>query len=70
MMILPALALPSHLAGAAFLSMFLVGTVFAMGSYTMFIGSCSQVLKERVPKVTEKLTCASSLVAIGSELPF
>ncbi|XP_073041343.1 chloroplast protein FOR GROWTH AND FERTILITY 2-like [Primulina eburnea] len=65
LMILPALALPSRLAGAAFLFMFLVGTVFAMGSYTMFIGSCSQVLKEKVPRVTEKLTWASSLVAIG-----
>ncbi|XP_073310346.1 chloroplast protein FOR GROWTH AND FERTILITY 2-like [Primulina huaijiensis] len=65
MMILPALALPSRLAGAAFLFMFLVGTVFAMGSYTMFIGSCSQALKERIPRVTEKLTWASSLVAIG-----
>lgn len=65
MMILPALALPSRLAGAGFLFMFLVGTVFAMGSYTMFIGSCSQALKERIPRVTEKLTWASSLIAIG-----
>ncbi|XP_047971115.1 uncharacterized protein LOC125214225 [Salvia hispanica] len=65
MMILPALALPSRLAGAAFLSMFLVGTVIAMGSYTVFIGSCSEALKERVPRITEKLTWASSLIAIA-----
>ncbi|OVA19828.1 WD40 repeat [Macleaya cordata] len=65
MMVLPALALPSRLAGAAFLGMFLVGTVFAMGSYTVFIGSCSQALKERVPRMTERLTWASSLVAIA-----
>ncbi|KAE9620326.1 hypothetical protein Lalb_Chr01g0001931 [Lupinus albus] len=65
MMVLPALALPSRLAGAAFLIMFLFGTVFAMGSYTVFIGSCSQALKERVPRITEKLTWASSLVAIA-----
>ncbi|XP_057769244.1 chloroplast protein FOR GROWTH AND FERTILITY 2-like [Salvia miltiorrhiza] len=65
MMILPALALPSRLAGAAFLVMFLVGTVIAMGSYTVFIGSCSEALKDRVPRVTEKLTWASSLVAIA-----
>ncbi|KAL6497917.1 Chloroplast protein FOR GROWTH AND FERTILITY 2 [Orobanche hederae] len=64
MIILPALALPSRLAGAAFLVMFLVGTVIAMGSYTVFIGSCSQALKERVPRITEKLTWASSLIAI------
>ncbi|KAA8535983.1 hypothetical protein F0562_028461 [Nyssa sinensis] len=65
MMVLPALALPSHLAGAAFLGMFLLGTVVAMGSYTVFIGSCSQALKERIPRITEKLTWASSLVAIA-----
>ncbi|KAE9616469.1 hypothetical protein Lal_00034757 [Lupinus albus] len=65
MMVLPALALPSRLAGAAFLIMFLLGTVFAMGSYTVFIGSCSQALKDRVPRITEKLTWASSLVAIA-----
>ncbi|XP_027355656.1 uncharacterized protein LOC113865365 [Abrus precatorius] len=65
MMVLPALALPSRLAGAAFLIMFLIGTVIAMGSYTVFIGSCSQALKDRVPRITEKLTWASSLIAIG-----
>ncbi|CAN0878859.1 Chloroplast protein FOR GROWTH AND FERTILITY 2 [Linum grandiflorum] len=65
MMVLPALALPSRVAGAAFLVMFLIGTVVAMGSYTVFIGSCSQALKERVPRITEKLTWASSLVAIA-----
>ncbi|ONK55871.1 uncharacterized protein A4U43_C10F1820 [Asparagus officinalis] len=65
MMVLPALALPSRLAGAAFLGMFLVGTVLAMGSYTVFIGSCSQALKERVPRITEKLTWAASILAIS-----
>lgn len=64
MMILPALALPSRLSGAAFLCMFLFGTVFAMGSYTVFIGSCSEALKTRVPRITEKLTWVSSLIAI------
>jgi len=65
MMVLPALALPSRLAGAAFLGMFLVGTVIAMGSYTVFIGSCSEALKDRVPRITEKLTWAASIVAIA-----
>ncbi|XP_059647469.1 chloroplast protein FOR GROWTH AND FERTILITY 2-like [Cornus florida] len=65
LIILPALALPSRLAGAAFLGMFLIGTVTAMGGYTVFIGSCSQALKERVPRITEKLTWASSLIAIA-----
>ncbi|XP_043713073.1 uncharacterized protein LOC122661662 [Telopea speciosissima] len=65
LMVLPALALPSRVAGAAFLGMFLLGTVLAMGSYTMFLCSCSQALKQRVPRITEKLTWASSLVAIA-----
>ncbi|KAL6901820.1 hypothetical protein ACP4OV_004696 [Aristida adscensionis] len=64
LMVLPALALPSRLAGAAFLGMFLVGTVFSMGSYTAFVGSCSEALKEKVPRITEKLTWAASLVAV------
>ncbi|RWW34918.1 hypothetical protein GW17_00000295 [Ensete ventricosum] len=68
MMVLPALALPSRLAGAAFLCMFLVGTVFAMASYTVFIGSFTQALKERVPRITEKLTWAASFVAISMGL--
>ncbi|XP_076927635.1 chloroplast protein FOR GROWTH AND FERTILITY 2-like [Bidens hawaiensis] len=65
MMVLPALALPSRVAGAAFLGMFLVGTVIAMGSYTVFIGSCSQALKDRIPRITETLTWISSMVAIA-----
>lgn len=65
MMVLPALALPSRLSGAAFLIMFLFGTVVAMGSYTVFIGSCSEALKDRIPRITEKLTWASSLIAIA-----
>ncbi|KAK3150520.1 hypothetical protein QOZ80_3AG0234210 [Eleusine coracana subsp. coracana] len=68
LIVLPALALPSRLAGAAFLGMFLVGTVFSMGSYTAFVGSCSEALKEKVPRITEKLTWAASLVAIGMGL--
>ncbi|XP_045831653.1 uncharacterized protein LOC123923049 [Trifolium pratense] len=44
---------------------FLFGTVVAMGSYTVFIGSCSQALKDRIPRKTEKLTWASSLVTIA-----
>ncbi|KAL8543007.1 hypothetical protein ACS0TY_003764 [Phlomoides rotata] len=63
--ILPALALPSRVAGAAFLMMFSVGTVIAMASYTVFIGSCSRALKDRVPRITEKLTWVSSFVAIA-----
>ncbi|KQK19814.1 uncharacterized protein LOC100839056 [Brachypodium distachyon] len=68
MIILPALALPSRLAGAAFLGMFLVGTVLSMASYTVLIGTCTEALRERVPRITEKLTWAASLVAISMGL--
>jgi sulfite exporter TauE/SafE len=68
MMILPALALPSRLSGAAFLGMFLVGTVVSMGSYTVFIGSCTEALKDRIPRITEKLTWGASLLAISMGL--
>jgi sulfite exporter TauE/SafE len=63
-MILPALALPSRLAGAAFLGMFLLGTVLAMSGYTVFLGSCSQALQKRIPRITEHLSWISSSVAI------
>ena len=36
--IIPALALPTKLAAAAYMGMFVAGTVAAMGSYTAFIG--------------------------------
>ncbi|GLJ17638.1 hypothetical protein SUGI_0307170 [Cryptomeria japonica] len=65
LMVLPALALPSRLAGGAFLLMFLVGTVMAMGGYTAFIGSCSDALKTKIPRITEGLSWGSSLIAIA-----
>lgn len=65
LMVLPALSLPSRAAGAAFLGMFLLGTVLAMGSYTAFVSSLSKALQKRVPKITHQLTVGSSLVAIG-----
>lgn len=65
LMILPALALPSRMSGAAFLSMFLLGTVVAMGSYTAFIGTCSEALRKRIPWITRRLTEASSMIAVG-----
>lgn len=65
LMVLPALALPSRVAGAAFLFMFLLGTIMAMGGYTAFIGSCSDALKNRIPRITEGLSWGSSLIAIA-----
>jgi sulfite exporter TauE/SafE len=60
-MVLPALSLPSQAVGKAFLGMFLVGTVLAMGSYTAFVSSLSKALQKRVPKITHRLTVGSSL---------
>ncbi len=41
--VLPALALPTKLAAVAYMAMFVLGTVTAMGSYTAFIGAaCSE----------------------------
>ncbi|XP_002990873.2 uncharacterized protein LOC9659115 [Selaginella moellendorffii] len=65
LVILPALALPSRLAGVAFLFMFLLGTVVAMASYTAFVGSCSEALQKRVPWITQRLSLGSSLIAIA-----
>ncbi|KAK9807095.1 hypothetical protein WJX73_004376 [Symbiochloris irregularis] len=42
--IIPALALPTPLAAVAYMFMFVVGTVTAMGSYTAFIGATSKAL--------------------------
>eukprot|EP00897_Mesotaenium_endlicherianum_P004018 jgi/Mesen1/3644/ME000020S03173 len=65
LIILPALALPSKAAGAAFLAMFLLGTVVAMGSYTAFIGSCSEALQEKIPGFTQRLSWFAALLAIA-----
>ncbi|GAQ81299.1 high-affinity nickel-transport family protein [Klebsormidium nitens] len=63
-MILPALALPSKLAGLSFLVTFLLGTILAMGSYTAFIGASCEVLGEQVPGINEKLSQVSSMISI------
>lgn len=64
LVILPALALPSKVAGAAFLGMFLVGTVMAMGAYTSLIGIVSEACNKRVPWLTSRLSFGASIVAI------
>ncbi|KAL3693447.1 hypothetical protein R1sor_007098 [Riccia sorocarpa] len=65
LMVLPALALPSRVLGVAYLGMFLVGTVIAMGSYTFFLASCSHALQKKVPGITKRLTLGSSCIAIA-----
>lgn len=65
LIVLPALALPSKVAGAAFLATFLLGTVLSMGGYTAFIGSCSDALQKRAPGVTRRLSWGAALLAIA-----
>lgn len=45
--IVPALALPTKLAAAAYILMFVLGTVAAMGAYTGAIGECAPLLRCR-----------------------
>ena len=39
MQVIPALALPTRLAAGAYMAMFVVGTMAAMGGYTAVIGA-------------------------------
>lgn len=66
LIILPAMALPSKVAGASFLIMFLLGTITAMGSYAAFIGGCSDALSQRVPWLNKRLSYAASFVAAAA----
>jgi len=63
--IVPALTLPSQLAAVAYISMFVVGTVAAMGSYTAVIGATSKAIQERNPWLTTKLSMLASIVALA-----
>lgn len=61
--IVPALTLPSRLAASAYISMFVFGTVAAMGSYTAVIGATSQAIQKNNPWLTTNLSVLASCVA-------
>lgn len=63
--IVPALALPTKLAAAAYIIMFVVGTVAAMGAYTGIIGATSAAIKKNNSGLTKNLSGFASVVAIG-----
>jgi hypothetical protein len=63
--IIPALALPTKLAAAAYILMFVVGTVAAMGAYAGVIGATSAAIKKNNSGVTKTLGGAASAVAIA-----
>lgn len=79
--IVPALALPTKLAAASYIFMFVLGTVAAMGAYTGIIGATSAALKKNNSGLTKKLSGFASFAALalgatmllggfGVELPF
>lgn len=70
--IVPALTLPSRLAAAAYIGMFVFGTVAAMGSYTAIIGATSQAIQKNNPWLTTNLSVLASCIAtvIGALILF
>ncbi|GIL89692.1 hypothetical protein Vretifemale_17465 [Volvox reticuliferus] len=79
--VIPALALPTKLAAIAYCSMFVIGTVSAMGGYTLLIGTTSQALIKEQPWLQKHLSTVASGIAIavgllmllagwGMEVPF
>jgi len=62
--IIPALALPTKLAAMAYILMFVLGTVAAMGAYAGVIGATSQAIKKTNTRLTSKLSGAASAMAI------
>lgn len=62
--VIPALTLPTKLAAAAYILMFVLGTITAMGSYTLVIGATSKAIEERNAWLASKLSSVASLVAL------
>ncbi|KAJ9531119.1 hypothetical protein QJQ45_000857 [Haematococcus lacustris] len=62
--VIPALALPTKLAAVAYCTTFVVGTVMAMGGYTLLIGTTSAALTKERPWLQAHLSTVASAVAI------
>lgn len=62
--IVPALALPTKLAAVAYILMFVLGTVAAMGAYTGVIGATSAAIKKTNSSLNKNLSGFASIVAI------
>lgn len=62
--VVPALALPTKLAAIAYCVMFVIGTVTAMGGYTLAIGTTSAALTKDKPWLQAHLSTVASAVAI------
>lgn len=62
--VIPALTLPTKLAAAAYILMFVLGTITAMGSYTAVIGATSKAIEERNAWLGSKLSSVAAFVAL------
>lgn len=62
--IIPALALPSRAAAFAYCVMFVIGTVVAMGGYTLCIGTASEELCRDRPWLRQNLSTGASMIAL------
>ena len=63
--IIPALALPTKLAATAYILMFVLGTVGAMGAYTGIIGATSAAIKKSNSGFAKKLSGIAAFAAIA-----
>lgn len=62
--VIPALALPTRIAAFSYCLMFVIGTVVAMGGYTLFIGAASSELCKDRPWLQQNLSAVASGIAI------
>lgn len=62
--VIPALTLPTKLAAAAYILMFVMGTIIAMGSYTAVIGATTKAIEERNAWLASKLSSVASVLAM------
>lgn len=62
--VIPALTLPTKLAAAAYILMFVMGTIIAMGSYTAVIGATTKAIEERNAWLASKLSSVASVLAV------
>eukprot|EP00803_Ostreobium_quekettii_P003276 evm.model.scf_647.4 EVM.evm.TU.scf_647.4 scf_647:51899-56617(+) len=78
--VLPALALPTRLGASMYIGMFVVGTVLAMGGYSLAIGTASEAAAKERPLLLRHLStiagtlailvgCVVLLTGFGFELP-
>eukprot|EP00798_Chlamydomonas_sp_ICE-L_P021619 gene21619-28621_t len=62
--VIPALALPTQLASISYISMFVLGTIFAMAAYTLILGHTTKALTKDKPWLLAHISTGASGVAI------